>query len=132
MDRLLPGLWQLRHYERGWLRGDVIAGVTVAAYLVPQVMAYAEVAGLPAITGLWAVVAPLAVYAILGSSKSALGRAGVHHFVDDGRGSRRTGGRKHRPHAEAAAALAIGVGAVCIARVARPAGFPGQLCPARC
>ena len=69
MDRLLPGLWQLRHYQRGWLRGDVLAGVTVAAYLVPQVMAYAEVAGLPAITGLWAVVGPLAVYAILGSSR---------------------------------------------------------------
>ena len=68
---MLPGLWQLRHYQRGWLRGDVIAGVTVAAYLVPQVMAYAEVAGLPAITGLWAVVAPLAVYAVLGSSRSS-------------------------------------------------------------
>ena len=37
-------------------RGDPLAGVTVAAYLVPQVMAYAEVAGLPAITGLWAAI----------------------------------------------------------------------------
>ena len=42
-----PGLVTLRGYQRAWLRGDLIAGVTVAAYLVPQVMAYAGVAGLP-------------------------------------------------------------------------------------
>ena len=52
-----------------WLRGDVLAGVTVAAYLVPQVMAYAEVAGLPPVAGLWAIVGPLLVYAVLGSSR---------------------------------------------------------------
>jgi MFS superfamily sulfate permease-like transporter len=51
-DRLLPGLTQRREYRRTWLRGDVVAGVTVAAYLVPQVMAYATVAGLPAVAGL--------------------------------------------------------------------------------
>jgi sulfate permease, SulP family len=64
-----PGLAQFRGYERGWLRGDVVAGVTVAAYLVPQVMAYATVAGLPPVVGLWAALAPLAVYAVLGSSR---------------------------------------------------------------
>ncbi|QXV56461.1 SulP family inorganic anion transporter [Amycolatopsis sp. TNS106] len=56
-------------YQRSWLRGDLLAGATVAAYLVPQVMAYAEVAGLPPEVGLWAVIGPLAVYAALGSSK---------------------------------------------------------------
>jgi len=65
----LAGLAQLRHYERRWLRGDVLAGVTVAAYLIPQVMAYAAVAGLPPVAGLWAVVASLPVYALLGSSR---------------------------------------------------------------
>ena len=64
-----PGLTQFRGYERSWLRGDVVAGVTVAAYLVPQVMAYATVAGLPPVVGLWAALAPLAVYAVLGSSR---------------------------------------------------------------
>ena len=64
-----PGLPQFRGYERSWLRGDVVAGVTVAAYLVPQVMAYATVAGLPPVVGLWAALAPLAVYAVLGSSR---------------------------------------------------------------
>ena len=47
MATLTPGLVRLRSYERSWLRGDVLAGVTVAAYLIPQVMAYAEIAGLP-------------------------------------------------------------------------------------
>ena len=66
---MLPGLIQFRRYQRGWLRGDILAGVTVAAYLVPQVMAYAEVAGLPPVVGLWATIGPLAVYALLGSSR---------------------------------------------------------------
>ena len=66
---ILPGLAQFRGYQRTWLRGDVVAGLTVAAYLVPQVMAYATVAGLPAEVGLWAALAPLAVYAVLGSSR---------------------------------------------------------------
>ena len=66
---MLPGLSQFRDYRRSWLRGDILAGLTVAAYLIPQVMAYAEVAGLPPVTGLWAIVAPLAAYALLGSSR---------------------------------------------------------------
>ena len=60
----------LRGYQRAWLRADVIAGVTVAAYLVPQVMAYATVAGLPPVTGLWAALPALVVYPVLGSSRS--------------------------------------------------------------
>ena len=39
VGRLLPGVGVLRGYQRPWLRGDVLAGITVAAYLVPQVMA---------------------------------------------------------------------------------------------
>jgi high affinity sulfate transporter 1 len=68
-QQVLPGLIQFRQYQRSWLRGDILAGVTVAAYLVPQVMAYAEVAGLPPVVGLWATIGPLAVYAVLGSSR---------------------------------------------------------------
>jgi SulP family sulfate permease len=62
------GGW-LRGYERTWLRGDLLAGVTVTAYLVPQVMAYAELADVPAQTGLWAAVGGLTLYAFLGSSR---------------------------------------------------------------
>jgi MFS superfamily sulfate permease-like transporter len=59
----------LRSYQRSWLRGDVIAGVTVAAYLVPQVMAYAAVAGLPPVAGLWAILPCLLLYSVFGSSR---------------------------------------------------------------
>jgi sulfate permease, SulP family len=69
MPTVTPGLNQLLSYQRGWLRADLLAGVTVAAYLIPQVMAYAEVAGLPPVVGLWAIIGPLLVYAILGSSR---------------------------------------------------------------
>lgn len=65
----LHNLSTLRDYERGWLRGDVAAGLTVGAYLIPQVMAYAVVAGLPPIAGLWAAVPALVLYALLGSSR---------------------------------------------------------------
>jgi len=57
-------------YRRSWLRGDLVAGVTVAAYLIPQVMAYAAVAGLQPVTGLWAALPALVIYAVLGSSRS--------------------------------------------------------------
>ncbi|MBO0840974.1 MAG: sulfate permease [Sciscionella sp.] len=66
---ILPGLAQFTGYRKAWLRGDLLAGITVAAYLVPQVMAYAVVAGLPPVTGLWAIVGPLAIYPLLGSSR---------------------------------------------------------------
>ncbi len=66
----LPGLASLRHYRRSWLRGDLLAGVTVAAYLVPQVMAYARVAGMPPASGLWAAIPALVIYALAGSSRS--------------------------------------------------------------
>ena len=114
MQRLLPGLWRLRHYQRGWLRGDLIAGVTVAAYLVPQVMAYAEVAGLPAIVGLWAVVAPLAVYAILGSSNQlSVGPESTTALMTAAAVGAMVAGSPGR-YAETAAALAIAVGVLCI------------------
>ncbi|HYK71124.1 MAG TPA: sulfate permease [Streptosporangiaceae bacterium] len=63
-------LAMLRGYQRSWLRGDLIGGVTVAAYLVPQVMAYATVAGLHPVAGLWAALPALVIYALLGSSPS--------------------------------------------------------------
>ena len=79
---LLPGLDRLRHYERAWLKGDLLAGVTVAAYMVPQVMAYAVVAGLPPVVGLWALVAALPVYAL--SRPVLVGYlAGVAPFTTD-------------------------------------------------
>ncbi|HIK39754.1 SulP family inorganic anion transporter, partial [Thermoleptolyngbya sp. M55_K2018_002] len=64
----MPGLHRLRTYRRDWLRGDVLAGATVAAYLIPQCMAYGELAGVGPVAGLWAILPPMLIYAVLGSS----------------------------------------------------------------
>ena len=69
MKARLPTPSWAHEYQREWLRGDLLAGVTVTAYLVPQVMAYAELAGLPAATGLWAAVGGLFGYFLFGSSR---------------------------------------------------------------
>ncbi len=65
----LPGLQRLLGYQRSWLRGDLLAGVTVAAYLIPQCMAYGELVGVPPIVGLWAILPAMLIYAIVGSSR---------------------------------------------------------------
>jgi SulP family sulfate permease len=56
-------------YQRRWLSGDLLAGVTITAYLVPQVMAYADLAGLPAVAGLWSCLGALLLYGLLGTSR---------------------------------------------------------------
>jgi MFS superfamily sulfate permease-like transporter len=67
--RWLPGLKLLQEYRREWLRQDVVAGLVLTAVLVPVGMAYAEAAGLPPITGLYATLVPLIAYAIFGPSR---------------------------------------------------------------
>ena len=59
----------VRTYEKSWLRADLVAGVVLAAILVPQGMAYAELAGLPAVTGLYTTIACLVGYALFGPSR---------------------------------------------------------------
>jgi sulfate permease, SulP family len=67
-DRL-SGVWALKGYKREWLRHDVVAGAALFALLVPAGMAYAQAAGLPPVTGLYATVVPLLVYAVVGPSR---------------------------------------------------------------
>ncbi len=69
VGRAVPGVQAVRTYERGWLRHDATAGVVLAAILVPQGMAYAELAGLPAVTGLYTTIACLVGYAVMGPSR---------------------------------------------------------------
>ena len=64
-----PLAWTLRPYERAALPRDVVAGLTVAALIVPLSIGYAQVAGLPPEVGLYASLAPLVMYALLGSSR---------------------------------------------------------------
>jgi high affinity sulfate transporter 1 len=65
----LPGLQAVRSYRREWLAKDVIAGVVLTTLLVPQGMAYAELAGLPPITGLYTSIMCLLGYAAFGPSR---------------------------------------------------------------
>ncbi len=65
----LPGLRQLLGYQQSWLRGDLLAGITVAAYLIPQCMAYGELVGVPPVVGLWTILPVMCVYALVGSSR---------------------------------------------------------------
>jgi high affinity sulfate transporter 1 len=66
---LVPGVEMLKRYRREWLAKDVVAGLVLTALLVPQGMAYAELAGLPAITGLYTSILCLIGYALFGPSK---------------------------------------------------------------
>ena len=59
----------LSDYQRGWLRPDIIAGLTVWAVLVPEALAYATIAGVPPVVGLYAAVPSLILYAAAGSSR---------------------------------------------------------------
>ena len=127
--RLAPGVAVLRAYERRWLRGDVLAGLTVTAYLVPQVLAYAEVAGLPTVTGLWAVVPALVAYAVLGTSRqlsvgpesttALMTAAGVAALIAAGAGA--------VGPTDVAALLAIAVGLLCVLGWVLRLGFVAEL-----
>ncbi|GGQ48753.1 SulP family inorganic anion transporter [Couchioplanes azureus] len=67
--RWVPGLRMLPDYRRSWLPKDVVAGLVLTTLLVPQGMAYAELAGLPPITGLYTTVFGLLGYALFGASR---------------------------------------------------------------
>src|SRR4029453_2813427 len=69
MGSVAPGLRLLSSYQRGWLSKDVVAGLVLTALLVPQGMADAGLAGLPAITGLYTSIMCLLAYAVFGPSR---------------------------------------------------------------
>ncbi|MGH3174611.1 MAG: SulP family inorganic anion transporter, partial [Streptosporangiaceae bacterium] len=67
--RFVPIVGWIRSYERSWLRGDLIAGVAVAALVVPKNLGYAGIAGVPLQNGLYAAAAGAILYAIFGTSR---------------------------------------------------------------
>jgi high affinity sulfate transporter 1 len=69
LSRAIPGLRQVASYRGSWLRQDVVAGIVLTTLLVPQGMAYAELAGLPVITGLYTTILCLLGYAVFGPSR---------------------------------------------------------------
>lgn len=125
----MPG-WlfsSLRGYDRAWLRGDLVAGLTVWAVLVPEALAYASIAGVSPVVGLYAAPGALLFYAAFGSSRhlvtgpmsatAALSAATVATYVTQG----------SRDYVTMTAALAITVGLVAtVAGLAR-LGFLSSL-----
>ena len=69
IQRWVPGVRAAREYQRPWLRSDIVAGLVLAAILVPQGMAYAELAGLPAVTGLYTTIGCLVGTRVFGPSR---------------------------------------------------------------
>ena len=65
----VPGLGLARSYQRAWLPKDIVAGLVLSALLVPQGMAYAQLAGLPPVTGLYTSILCLIGYAVFGPSR---------------------------------------------------------------
>lgn len=69
LSRWIPALEWMPNYSTSFLKGDMIAGLTVGIMLIPQGMAYAMIAGMPPIYGLYASTIPLIIYALLGTSR---------------------------------------------------------------
>ena len=69
LSKLFPILDWLPNYKKEWLRGDLVAGTTVGIMLIPQGIAYALIAGLPPIYGLYTALIPQVIYAFLGTSR---------------------------------------------------------------
>ncbi|MEO0527770.1 MAG: SulP family inorganic anion transporter, partial [Bacteroidota bacterium] len=69
MQRFFPFLDWLHQYKKSYLSKDMVGGITVGILLVPQGMAYAMIAGLPPVYGLYASLFPILIYAFLGTSR---------------------------------------------------------------
>src|SRR5215213_2294891 len=67
--RFVPILDWLPRYSRADVAGDLLGGITVAALLIPQGMAYAQIAGLPPVTGLYASTVPILAYVVFGRAR---------------------------------------------------------------
>ncbi len=91
--RLVPIVGWLRSYDRGWLRGDVVAGMAVAALIIPKNLGYAGIAGVPLENGLYAAAAAAILYAVFGTSLRRPGLLGRH--VRRLPGKRRAGRARH-------------------------------------
>src|SRR3981189_2801745 len=109
MWRVPPARW-LAEYRGAWLRGDIIAGITLAAYAIPVSLAYATLAGLPPQVGVYGYLMGGLGYALAGSSRYlAIGpTSAISLMIAATVGEMAIDNGAH--HAEIATAAAIGVG----------------------
>ncbi|MGB5584564.1 MAG: SulP family inorganic anion transporter, partial [Gammaproteobacteria bacterium] len=65
----LPVLQGILPINSAQIPGEIIAGITLAALVIPEVMGYTKIAGMPVVTGLYTMLIPMALFAIFGSSR---------------------------------------------------------------
>ena len=126
--RRFPLLQGVLPIDRASVPADVVAGVTLAALGIPEVMGYAKIAGMPVVTGLYTILIPIAVFAVLGSSRhlvvgadsatAAILAAGLAGLAATG-SPRVRRARRRRGHRDR--------GLVLVARPPAPARVPGRL-----
>ena len=115
MARTFPVTTQLPNYPQRNARNDLIAGITVAALAIPSAMAYAELAGLSPVAGLYALLLPAVAYAFLGSSRQiVVGPEGVLSLLVATAVAPIAAGASSSEYAALAAMLAIIVGAIAV------------------
>src|SRR3954453_13266554 len=124
--RLIPILGWVAAYDRRWLRFDVIAGATVWGLLVPAMLAYAGLAGLPPQAGLYTLLVTLVAYAVLGTSRHVVvaGTSGAAVLVASGVGNLRPSGPDE--YAALAAGMILLAGGMLLFAGALRLGFIAQ------
>ena len=127
LRRALPAFQWLPGYGRETFTSDLAAGLTVGAVLIPQGMAYALVAGLPPVVGLYAAVFPIIAYAVLGRSRQlALGPVAIVSLLTAA-GLEPLASGDPQQYVELAATLALMVGAMMIVMGVARLGFVADL-----
>ena len=128
VTQVVLGLANFRGYPRTAVRGDVLGGLTVSAYLVPQALAYATLAGLAPVAGLWAALPPLVIYAFLGSSRQlSIGPESTTALMTAAVLVPVVGSTDPGRYAAHAATLALLVGAICVVAGLLRLGFLANL-----
>jgi SulP family sulfate permease len=126
-DGVVAGMAQFRGYQSSWLRGDVLAGITVTAYLVPQCLAYSGLAGAAPVTGLWVAVVAMILYAFLGTSRQlSVGPESAIAIMVAAAVAPLAAGDPTR-YVALSAGLAVMVGVLCIGAWALRLGFLADL-----
>lgn len=124
---VLLGLKNLLSYRREWLGKDLLAGMTVAAYAIPQCMAYGDLAGVDPVAGLWTIVPVALVYALLGSSRQlSIGPESTTAVMTAAAIAPLAMGQSEN-YASLAAILAVIVGFVCVVGYLARLGFLANL-----